>query len=51
MDNRNTEIIKTKIWYYKDGKLFFNKEKERSVYFILTLVMLFSGILFKLGIL
>lgn len=50
MDQKNNEIDKKKFIYYKDGKIFFNKEKERLVYFILTLVMLFSGILFKLGV-
>lgn len=50
MDQKKTEIDKKKICYYKDGKIFFNKDKERFVFFILTLVMLFSGILIKLGI-
>lgn len=42
---------KQKIWYYKDGKLYFDRDAERSVFFILTLAMLLSGILLKLGIL
>lgn len=37
--------------YYKDGRFYFTKEAERSFYFILTLIMLVVGILYKTGIL
>ena len=32
------------------GRLWFSKETERQVCFILTLIMLFMGILYKAGI-
>lgn len=35
---------------YKDGRFYFTKEAERSFYFILTLIMLVAGILYKSGI-
>ncbi len=36
---------------YKDGRLYFTKDAERSFYFVLTLIMLVAGILYKIGIL
>lgn len=36
---------------YKDGRFYFTKEAERSFYFVLTLIMLVAGILYKTGIL
>jgi len=51
MEPRVIEKGKKKIFYYKDGKLYFNREAERMIYFILMLGMAFSGILIKLGIL
>jgi hypothetical protein len=51
IEQKNIEIEKKKMFYYKDGKLYFNREAERMVYFILMLVMACSGILIKLGLL
>jgi hypothetical protein len=36
---------------YQNGRLYFTKQAERSFYFILTLVMLVAGVLYKSGIL
>lgn len=36
---------------YQDGRLYFSKETERKFYFILTMIMLVAGILYKTGIL
>ena len=33
----------------QDGRLWFTREVERRFYFILTLIMLSAGILYKLG--
>lgn len=32
---------------FKDGKLFFTKETERRIFFIMTLIMLASGAVVK----
>lgn len=37
--------------HYENGRFYFTKETERSFYFILTLMMLVAGILYKTGIL
>ena len=36
---------------YKDGRFYFTKQTERKVFFILTIIMLVAGILYKTGIL
>ncbi|QTA83028.1 Uncharacterized protein dnl_54210 [Desulfonema limicola] len=40
----------TKILVFKHGRTYFTKEGERRFYFFLTLLMLLSGILYKIGI-
>lgn len=35
----------------QDGRLWFSRETERQVYFVLTLIMLIIGILYKTGVL
>jgi len=35
---------------YKDGRLYFTKEVERTFYFILTLSMLIGGVVHKIWI-
>ena len=40
-----------KLFIYEDGRLYFSKQTERSLFFVLTLGMLASGVLVKLGIL
>ena len=47
---QKTETVK-KSFCYKDGRFYFTKEAERSFYFVLTLIMLVAGILYKSGIL
>lgn len=42
--NREQKFIR------QDGRLWFSKETERQVCFILTLIMLLMGILYKAGI-
>ncbi|BBO80395.1 hypothetical protein [Desulfosarcina ovata] len=34
---------------YQDGRVWFTREAERRFYFILTLIMLVTGILYKIG--
>jgi hypothetical protein len=43
--------ISKKKYCYRDGRFYFTKEAERSFYFILTLIMLAAGVLYKTGIL
>lgn len=38
-----------KTFLYKNGKIYFSKKTERKLFFILTLIMLLSGIISKLG--
>lgn len=45
-----TKNARKKLIVYKEGKFYFTKEAERTFFFILTIIMLTAGILFKLGI-
>ena len=36
---------------YKDGKFYYTKEAERKVLFVLTILLLFAGLLYEAGIL
>ena len=52
--NQNHHGNKTepkKMIQYKNGKIYFSKETERAFYFILTILMLFLGLLAKAGLL
>lgn len=40
-----------KLFTYENGRLYFSKQTERNLFFVLTLGMLASGVLVKLGIL
>jgi len=35
---------------YQDGRFYFTRQAERTFYFILTMVMLVAGMLYKIGI-
>jgi len=35
---------------YDNGKIYFSRETERKFYFVLTIIMLISGIIFKSGL-
>lgn len=37
------------VWY-KDGRLYFTARMERTFYFVLTLLMLIAGVVYKLWI-
>jgi hypothetical protein len=39
-----------KYFLWRDGKLYFTKELERRIFFILTLIMLGAGIGYRVGI-
>ena len=39
-----------KTFTYENGRLYFSKQTERSLFFVLTLGMLAGGVLAKLGI-
>ncbi len=36
--------------HYDRGRIYFTRRMERKVFFVLTLIMLGAGILYKLGI-
>lgn len=52
MNEHHLEKIGTvkKSLCYKDGRFYFTKEAERTFYFILTLLMLVTGVVYKLWI-
>ena len=35
---------------FENGKIYFSKENERRFYFLLTLIMLLAGVLYKVGL-
>ncbi len=39
-----------KTLWHNNGKTYFSKENERKLFFVLTLIMLFLGVLVKLGL-
>jgi hypothetical protein len=41
----------SKMIIYENGRFYFTKMAERKFYFVLTLIMLVAGILYKMGIL
>lgn len=45
---KQQSIIKT---VFQGKKIYFNAKKERRFYFMLTLIMLILGIVYKLGLL
>jgi len=40
----------SKLFIFRDGRLYFSKESERKVFFFMTMVMLLAGIGAKLGL-
>lgn len=40
-----------KLFVKKDGRIYFSRDTERRIFFVMTLVMLCIGITVKLGIL
>lgn len=45
----NEETCKKRV-IYENGKVYFSREAERKIFFALTLIMLLTGILSKLGL-
>ncbi|MBU2551040.1 MAG: hypothetical protein KKB20_21700 [Proteobacteria bacterium] len=45
-----TEREKEKTVHHEKGVTYFSKDSERRVFFILTLIMLLLGILYKCGL-
>ena len=39
-----------KTWIREEGKIYFNRETEKKIFFGLTLIMLLLGILAKIGL-
>jgi len=48
----NDEIIMTKrpLLMRQDGRVWFTREAERRFYFVLTMIMMVVGILYKAGV-
>lgn len=49
--DRNVNEETKKPFFYSKGILYYSRRTERSVFFILTIIMLALGLLVKLGIL
>ena len=45
------DAINKKSICYRDGRFYFTKQTERSFFFVLTIIMLIAGVLYKTGIL
>jgi len=39
-----------KILHYESGKIYFSRESERKLFFVLTMIMLAAGILTRMGL-
>ena len=50
MQERNGDNGKKKAFFYSKGVTYFTKKTERTLFFILTLIMLIWGIFSKFGI-
>lgn len=48
--NNETHRAKQPLMVRQDGRIWFTREAERRFYFILTLIMLAVGILYKTGV-
>ena len=38
-------------WRLEEGRIYFRRDTEQAFYFILTLIIIFAGLLYKIGIL
>ena len=47
---KETEQGHEKAVCYKNGKIYYSKDAEKKLFFILTIMMLLAGILVKAGI-
>ncbi len=50
-NSRKNGDKRTKLLVHENGKIYFSKENERRFYFLLTIIMLLAGILYKTGLL
>ena len=51
MQGLNEDRKQNKRWFHLNGITYFSKKTERTIFFILTILMLLWGILTKLGVL
>ena len=42
---------KKSVWHFANGKIYFSKAAEQRFFFVLTVIMLLVGILYKFGLL
>ncbi len=49
MEELNEDKSKKKTFFYSKGVTYFTKKTERTLFFILTIIMLIWGILIKFG--
>ncbi len=42
---------KKKMLIFEDGKVYFSRDLERNFYFVLAIVLLLSGVMYKIGVL
>ena len=51
MDTPNTDSRNRKRIVFKEGVTYFGKDTERAFFFVVTVIMLALGLLYKFGIL
>jgi len=49
-NTQKTDVAKKSLFFYADGRFYFTKEAERTFCFILSLLMLVGGVVYKLWI-
>ncbi len=49
-NSRENGNKRAQLLVYTEGKIYFSKENERKFYFLLTIIMLLTGIFYKAGL-
>jgi len=46
----NQKKIRNRAFRMQDGRLYFTREAERRIFFVLTLLMLAAGVMIRMGV-
>ena len=46
----NPKKTRNRVFRMEDGKLYFTREAERRIFFVLTLLMLAAGVMIRVGV-
>ncbi|MCD6305166.1 MAG: hypothetical protein J7M32_02620 [Deltaproteobacteria bacterium] len=50
MEAQNDRKVQKKAFFHAEGVTYFDKSTERTIFFVLTVIMLVCGVFAKLGI-